>query len=60
MPRGARVAPGGMVYRVINRGVGKHKLFFSDDDYLAFERGIAETLGNRPVQLSSDCPMPNH
>ena len=51
MPRRARVAPDGMVYRVINRGVGKQKLFFSDDDYLALERGIAETLEKRPMQL---------
>ncbi len=35
MPRTARVAPGGMVYHVINRGVGKNTLFFCDDDYLA-------------------------
>ena len=40
MPRTARVAPGGMIYHVINRGVGKNDLFFEDDDYLAFERVI--------------------
>ena len=40
MPRTARKAPGGMVYHVINRGVGRNKLFFNDDDYQAFE-GVA-------------------
>ncbi len=60
MPRTARVAPGGMVYHVINRGVGKQQLFFSDDDYLAFERVIAETLEKRSMRIVSYCLMPNH
>lgn len=38
MPRMARYAPGGLVYHVLNRGVGRQQLFFSDDDYLAFEQ----------------------
>jgi hypothetical protein len=28
-------------------GVGKNRLFFTDDDYLAFERVIADTLEKR-------------
>jgi len=60
MPRTARLAPGGMVYHVINRGVGKQQLFFSDDDYLAFEQVIVETLEKRPMRLLSYCLMPNH
>jgi putative transposase len=60
MPRTARVAPGGMIYHVINRGVGKQKVFFSDDDYLAFERVIVETLEKRPMRLLGYCLMPNH
>ena len=43
MPRMARYAPGGLVYHVLNRGVGRQQLFFCDDDYLAFERIIVET-----------------
>ena len=35
MPRTARFAPGRMVYHVLNRGVGKQKLFYKDEDYLA-------------------------
>ena len=42
MPRTARPAPEGMVYHVLNRGVGKQKLFHKDEDYLAFERVIVE------------------
>jgi putative transposase len=60
MPRTARVAPGGMVYHVINRGVGKQDLFNSDEDYLAFERVLVETLEKRPMRLLGYCLMPNH
>ena len=54
MPRTARFAPGGMVYHVLNRGVGKQKLFLKDEDYLAFERVVAETLEKRSVVLTLD------
>ena len=60
MPRTARVAPGGMVFHVLNRGVGKNKLFFNDQDFLAFERIIADTLEKRPIRILSYCLMPNH
>ena len=50
----------GMVYHVINRGVGKQPLFFSDDDYDAFERAIVETLEKRAMRILSYCVMPNH
>ena len=60
MPRTARHAPGGMVYHVLNRGVGKQKLFHKDEDYLAFERVIVETLEKRQIRILSYCLMPNH
>lgn len=60
MPRTARIAPGGMVYHVINRGVGKNDLFYSDADYLAFERVIQETLEKRSMRILSYCLMKNH
>ena len=49
-----------MVYHVLNRGVGKQKLFFKDDDYLAFEQVIEETLEKRAMRILSYCLMPNH
>jgi putative transposase len=49
-----------MVYHVINRGVGKNDLFFHDDDYLAFEGVIRETLEKRPMRILSYCLMRNH
>jgi putative transposase len=60
MPRTARTAPGKMVYHVLNRGVGKNKLLYTDDDYLAFERVIADTLEKRPMRILGYCLMPNH
>ena len=38
MPRTARNAPGGLIYHVINRGVGKQRIFFDDSGYLAFDK----------------------
>jgi len=49
-----------MVYHVINRGVGRQQLFFNDEDYLAFERVIAETLEKYPMRILSYALMPNH
>jgi putative transposase len=49
-----------MVYHVINRGVGRQQLFFTDDDYLAFERVIVETLSKRSMRILGYCLMPNH
>ena len=60
MPRTARVAPGGLVYHVINRGVGRQQLFFHDGDFEAFERIIAETLEKRAMRILAYCLMPNH
>ena len=36
MPRNARVAPGGLVYHVLNRGHGRRRLFHTGRDYAAF------------------------
>ena len=43
MTRAARFSPGGMVFHVLNRGVGRRTLFDKDQDYLAFEQVLAET-----------------
>jgi len=60
MPRAARVTPGGLVYHVLNRGVGRNRLFFKEADYLAFEAILAETLAVRPMRICAYCLMPNH
>jgi hypothetical protein len=38
MPRGARIAPGEIVYHVLNRANARSELFIRPEDYSAFER----------------------
>ncbi len=49
-----------MVFHVLNRGVGRRKLFRTDRDYQAFENVLIETLALRPMRLCAYCLMPNH
>jgi hypothetical protein len=51
MPRNSRIAPGGMVYHVLNRGVGRQRLFSKSSDYAAFE-DVLETATTGPVPFS--------
>ncbi len=60
MPRIARAAPGGYVYHVLNRGVGRMRLFDKPRDYEAFEEILAETLVKVPLRVCALCAMPNH
>src|SRR5208283_334770 len=48
MPRTARVAPGGMVFHVLNRGVARMQLFEKAADYQAFEQVLRDTLDQSP------------
>ncbi len=61
MPRRPRISTGGLVYHVLNRGVGQMDVFEDDGDYGAFERVLAEALEREPgVRLLGYCLMPNH
>lgn len=60
MSRGKRVSLGGYVYHVLNRGVGRRRLFDKPADYEAFEELLAETLVLRPMRICGFCLMPNH
>jgi len=60
MRRTARLAPGGMVLHVLNRGVGRMRLFMKDGDFEGFERCIAKTLQTRPMRILAHCLMSNH
>lgn len=60
MPRVARQAPGGVVFHVLNRGVGRLRLFEKHDDYAAFERVLEQTLEVRPMRICAYCVMPTH
>src|SRR5271157_200268 len=60
MSRPRRHSPGGMVFDVLKRGVGRRLLFTKDEDFLAFERVVEETLRTRRMRLCACCLMPNH
>src|SRR3974377_2270314 len=60
MPRTSRVAPGGMVFHVLNRGVARMQVFEKAGDYQAFERVLKETLEEAPMRTCAYCLMPSH
>jgi putative transposase len=60
MPRIARVAPGGYVFHVLNRGNERRTIFETDSDYLAFLRVLGESLERSPLRVCAWCLMPNH
>ena len=60
MPRAARIAPGGMVFHVLNRANAQAQIFSKDEDYAAFERVLCETLESLPMRMLSYAIMPNH
>ena len=49
-----------MVYHVLNRGVGRQRLFEKPADYAAFEGLMEETLEKSPMRICSYLLMPNH
>src|SRR5208337_3527294 len=57
---GGDILRGGMVFHVLNRGGGRRGLFTKDEDFLAFERVVEETLRTRRMRLCAYCLMPNH
>jgi putative transposase len=60
MSRQARNTPGGLVYHVLNRAVGRIELFRKKSDFEAFERIIALAHARVPIRILSLCVMPNH
>ena len=61
MARKRRADVAGFVFHVLNRRVGRSKLFFKPSDYAAFETVLAEASARFPgVALLAYCLMPNH
>jgi putative transposase len=60
MARPLRTAPGGLVYHVLNRANARRKIFDKDEDYVAFERVLAEAQKRVPMRILAWCLMPNH
>jgi putative transposase len=59
MPRRPRVAPGGLVYHVLNRSAGRMRLFRKTTDFEAFERIIVEAQALHPMRLLAWCVSEN-
>lgn len=60
MPRTPRIAPGGVVFHVLNRANARSTIFRTHADYAAFEQIMAHTLQDPPMRLLAYCLMPNH
>ena len=60
IPRTARVAPGGMVFRVLNGGVARMQLLEKPADYQAFEVVLRETVDESPIRICAYALTPNH
>ena len=60
MPRTNRIAPGGWVFHVLNRGNARMEIFGKDADYRAFELILRETAERFRMRLLCYCLMPNH
>ncbi len=60
MPRTARLAPGGVIFHVLNRANARSTIFQDEADYTAFERVMAATVQQMPIRVLAYCVMPNH
>jgi len=60
MPRRPRVSTGGLAYHVLNRRVGRLRLFDKPGDYLAFEKILHEAHERAGIRIAAYCLMPNH
>ena len=60
MPRTNRIAPGGWVFHVLNRGNARMRIFDDAADYRAFERVLCETIERFRMRLLAYCVLPNH
>jgi len=60
MPRTNRIAPGGWVFHVLNRGNARAVIFEDEPDYRAFEAVVSETAERFRMRLLAYCLMPNH
>lgn len=48
------------MFHVLNRGVGRMRLFHKQGDYEALERALEQTLQSCPMRICAYCLMPNH
>jgi len=57
MPQTARSIEAGMVYHVLNRGIGRLRLFHKEGDYDAFEQVLVSGVSTSISLTVSVCPL---
>ena len=60
MPRRLRAASGGFAYHVLNRAVGRARIFGKTRDFEAFEEVLVEAKRRLPMRVLAWCVMSNH
>jgi len=60
MSRSTRIAPGNVIYHVLNRGNARQRIFHKPPDYQAFLQALDQTRQILPVRILAYCLMPNH
>ena len=60
MGRTLRIAEGGFVYHVLNRGNGRRAFLNKAGDFAAFERILGEAKQEVPLRILAYCLLPNH
>ncbi len=60
MPRRIRVASGGYAYHVLNRAVGRTRIFAKQRDFEAFEEVIGQAKERLPMRVLAWCVLSNH
>lgn len=54
------MAPGGLVYHILNRSVGRRHLFRHDEDYEVFQRVILQAHERHPLRILAYCVLSTH
>ena len=60
MGRILRIAEGGLVYHVLNRGNARRAFLHKAGDFAAFERMLGEAKAEVPMRILAYCLLPNH
>jgi putative transposase len=60
MARPLRIQYPNAFYHVMNRGLGRQRIFLTDDDYGVFLETLKESSRYFNVHIISYCLMPNH
>lgn len=60
MPRRLRQAIGGLAYHVLNRAVGRRRIFNKPEDYDAFERVLSEAWTRMGTRICCYSVLPSH